>query len=192
LYKAHAFLASGSGVDGFRAPSIIYAPAKSQIWRRGLAFVVAALMTLGVGVMFGLTLDQQPALLAAGAVVAIALTQLLLQADSLHGRAGFLLRALGLSLMVCTVYFALHHLFELGLAGSVLPVRETGGAFETVLVLLIMVVFAGLLILQQAFKSGRSPLLQTIYVHLYNGLYIDVYITRVLERVWPAPLAAAK
>jgi NAD(P)H-quinone oxidoreductase subunit 5 len=45
--------------------------------------------------------------------------------------------------------------------------------------------------LQQAFKSGRSPLLQTIYVHLYNGLYIDVYITRVLERVWPAPLATA-
>ena len=70
--------------------------------------------------------------------------------------------------------------------------RKTGGAFETVLVLLIMVVFAGLLMLQQAFKSGRSPLLQTIYVHLYNGLYIDVYITRVLERVWPAPLAAAK
>ena len=187
LYKAHAFLASGSGVDGFRAPSITYASPKPQIWHRGLAFVIATLMTLGVGAAFGVTIDQQPALLATGAIVAIAMTQLLLQATNLNSNRAFVLKALGLTFVVGTAYFALHHLFELALAGSVLPVRETHGAFQMLLVLLIIAIFAGLLLIQQAFKTGRSPLRQSFYVHLYNGLYIDVYITRVLQRVWPAP-----
>jgi NAD(P)H-quinone oxidoreductase subunit 5 len=187
LYKAHAFLASGSGVDGFRAPVITYSLAKTPAWRQGVAFLIAALMTVGVGTVFGLTINQQPALFAAGAIVAIALTQLLLQAANLNGSGIFVLRAVGLSFIVCTVYFALHHLFELALAGSVLPVRETNEAFEMVLVLLIIAVFTGLLLIQQAFKSGYSPLRQSVYVHLYNGLYIDVYLTRVLQRIWPAP-----
>jgi NAD(P)H-quinone oxidoreductase subunit 5 len=187
LYKAHAFLASGSGVDSFRAPAITYAVPKSQFWRRSLAFVIAALMTLGIGAAFGITIDQQPALLAAGAIVAIAMTQLLLQATSLSSNGAFLLKAAGLTLITCTAYFALHHLFELALAGSVLPVRETGGPIQMALVILIIVVFAGLLLIQQSFKSGRSPLRQSVYVHLYNGLYIDVFITRVLQRIWPAP-----
>jgi NAD(P)H-quinone oxidoreductase subunit 5 len=55
------------------------------------------------------------------------------------------------------------------------------------LVPMIIAVFAGLLLIQQAFKTGRSPLRQSVYVHLYNGLYIDVYITRLLQRIWPAP-----
>jgi NAD(P)H-quinone oxidoreductase subunit 5 len=97
------------------------------------------------------------------------------------------LKAAGLSLVACTAYFALHHLFEVALVGSVLPVRETGGAFQTALAILVIAVFAGLLLIQQAFKSGRSRLQQALYVHLYNGLYIDVYLTRVLERIWPAP-----
>lgn len=192
LYKAHAFLASGSGVDNFRAPTIAYAQSRPQLWRSGFAFVIAAAMTWGVGAVFGVNITQQPTLLVAGAIVAIAVTQLLLQASKLLSNSALLLRAVGLSAVVCTAYFSLHHLFELALSGSVLPVRETGGALQTTLALLIIAVFTGLLLLQQAFKSGRSPLREAIYTHLYNGLYIDVYITRILQRFWPAPLTTTK
>jgi len=187
LYKAHAFLASGSGVDGFRAPSIAYASPKPQTWQKGLVFMLAVLMTLGIGAAFGITIYQQPALLAAGAIVAIAMTQLILQAANLNSSREFVLKAFGLSFVASTAYFALHHLFELALAGSVLPVRETHGVFQIALVPMIIAVFAGLLLIQQAFKTGRSTLRQSVYVHLYNGLYIDVYITRLLQRIWPAP-----
>jgi NAD(P)H-quinone oxidoreductase subunit 5 len=115
------------------------------------------------------------------------MTQLLLQAINLDGDGLFVLKAAGLSLVACTAYFALHHLFELALEGSVLPVRETEGALQTALAALVITAFVGLLLVQQAFRTGRSALLQTLYVHLYNGLYIDVYITRVLQRIWPAP-----
>jgi NAD(P)H-quinone oxidoreductase subunit 5 len=191
LYKAHAFLASGSSVDSFRAPAITYAKQKSPLWRRGAAIIIAVSMTLGIGALFGVTLDEQPALLAAGSIVAIAMTQLLFQALHLENGLAFLSRALGLSLIVCSAYFALHHGFELAIAGSVLPASNTGGTFEIVIVSLIIAVFIGLLFIQQAFQSGRGSLRDRFYVHLYNGFYIDVYITRVLQRIWPAPHSVA-
>lgn len=36
--------------------------------------------------------------------------------------------------------------------------------------------------------SSLEPARQTVHdMHLHNGLYIDVYITLLLQRVWPAP-----
>ena len=193
LYKAHAFLASGSGVDGFCAPAIAYAPSGSQRWRWGFALVISGAMALGIGAIFGVTLQQQPALIATSTIVAIAITQLLMQAANLFSNGAFLLRALGLSAVVCTAYFALHGAFEYALLGSVLPLRETGGVFQTVLIVLVIIAFFGLLLIQRALKdTSRSPLREAIYMHLYNGLYIDVFITRVLQRVWPGPLSTSK
>lgn len=190
LYKAHAFLSSGSVVDGFRAPSLALPEGQAPAWRKTAAFSIAILMTLGIGRLFDIGVARQPALLAAGAIVAVAMTQLLLQALSVRRNAAFFARAVLLSLLVCGAYFTLHHGFELALAGSVLPARNSGSDFNTLLVFAIIVVFLGLLILQQVLKSSRSPMRERLYVHLYNGFYIDVFITRVLQRVWPSPGAA--
>ncbi|MCG6975670.1 MAG: NADH-quinone oxidoreductase subunit L [Acidiferrobacterales bacterium] len=190
LYKAHAFLSSGSGVDSFRAPAIDYGAVKPQAWRLVFAFAFAVLLTLGIAMGLGIGDTQQPALMATTAVIAIAMTQLLLQASSLYSNGAFILRAMALAVLVSTSYFVLHHLFEVALAGSVLP-ASPNDTFQLTLVVVIIAVFIGLLLLQQVLKTSRSRLGETIYVHLYNGLYIDVYITRMLQRVWPAPLAKA-
>jgi NAD(P)H-quinone oxidoreductase subunit 5 len=187
LYKAHAFLASGSVVDGFRAPSMNLGTAPLTARRTSAAIAIALAMTLLTGGIYGISLGEHPALLAAGAIFAIAMTQLLLQVFSMIGSSAFLARAVMLSSVVCASYFTLHHAFELAIAGSVIPVRGSGGAFELVLVAMIMVVFAALLLIQQALKNGHSSLRDAIYMHLYNGFYIDVYFTRLLQRVWPAP-----
>lgn len=189
LYKAHAFLSSGSGVDSFRAPTIEYANLKPRLWQYLLALVFALFLTVGIGMAFGISVAQQPVLLAVGAVIAIAMTQLLIQASSIQSNWAFISRALGLTVVVCIAYFALHHLFELALAGNVLPVQDSNDLFQKTLIAAIIIVFMGLLFLQQALKSRQSQQFENVYVHLYNGLYIDVYITRMLQRVWPAPLA---
>ncbi len=190
LYKAHAFLASGSGVDAHRAPVIRY-PAKGfQFGQLFLALVIAGALAAGVGAAFGVTWREQPALIAAGAVVAIAASQLILQAATLLGPAA-LLRAAGLGAVVLLAYFILHALFDHALAGSVLPLRHAAGAFQSVLVPLTITAFVGLLLMQQFIKAARSELRDRLYLHLYNGLYIDVYITRLLQRVWPAPTQTA-
>lgn len=186
LYKAHAFLASGSGVDSFRGPTMLYHSTKRfQPGRLGLALLVAGSVTLGAGAAFGITV-QQPALLATGAIVAIALSQLLLQAGEL-GNLAFLLRALGLSVIVSTAYFGLHALFDMGLRDSVLPLLGPVSTAQLVIIGLTIAAFLGLLLTQQFFRSAkRSAAREALYVHLYNGLYIDVYLTRILQRLWPS------
>ncbi|HKK06689.1 MAG TPA: NADH-quinone oxidoreductase subunit L [Gammaproteobacteria bacterium] len=187
LYKAHAFLASGSGVDAFRAPAIATAPARFSPGRLLAALVVGSLIAVAVGAAFGITVSNQPALIAAGAIVAIAVSQLLLQTAGVIGNAAFLLRGIGLSAAVSVAYFTLHGLFEAAVHGSVLPVQQAAGPFQYALALVVVGVFVALLILQRVLKCAPQALGEGLYLHLYNGLYIDVYITRWLQRVWPSP-----
>lgn len=188
VYKAHAFLSSGSVVDNFRVPTLPSAPTGGIVWRGVLGFVVASLITIGIGEGFGVVFRQQPALSALGIILVVAMTQLLLQAQNTPniGTSGLLLRVVGLSLVVGTAYFGLHLLVTL-LVGTSLPVAQLStGIFENSLTGLIVVVFLGLLLIQQMLpRNQKKPFWQAIYVHLYNGLYIDMFFTRIVNRFGP-------
>ena len=186
LYKAHAFLASGSGVDSFRAPQIPYSPAGFRPGRLVLSLAISIMMAGTIALAFSLTPSQQPALLAMTAIVAIAVSQLLLQAANMDRTLPFLLRALGLSLMACVAYFALHDAFARLLQGSAIPLRATG-ALQYTLAVLVVIFFLFLLLLQHIFRNARGGVWEATYVHLYNGMYVDVYITRMLQKLWPLP-----
>ncbi len=195
LYKAHAFLASGSSVDTFRAPALRFKGGAPQPWQWLVAFQGAILLALLAGFAFGVNPAEQPALLVIGAIVAIATAQLLLQALVMEDNAKLLIRATAIGAFVCFAYFGLHAAFEHALIGSVRPVESTGGAFALWLSLAIVAVFIGLITLQQLFTRIRGPLRQAIQMHLYNGLYVDVLVTRLIVRLWPvrrpdAPAAA--
>ncbi|MHB1100174.1 MAG: NADH-quinone oxidoreductase subunit L [Burkholderiales bacterium] len=184
FYKAHAFLASGSGVDAFRAPQFAYAPSGFRPGRLTLSLVISILSTGAIAYLFGLAPGQQPAILATTAIVAIALTQLLLQAANTDRSASFLFRALGMSLLACISYFALHDFFAGLMQDSALPVLTTGG-FQYALAVLVVIFFIFLLVLQHIFRNAKGRAWEAIYVHLYNGMYVDVYITRMLQKLWP-------
>jgi NAD(P)H-quinone oxidoreductase subunit 5 len=184
LYKAHAFLASGSSVDGFRAPMLRFKGGAPEPWHWLVAFQGAILMALLAGLAFGVSPAEQPALIVTGAIVAIAVAQLLLQALVLEDNAKLLLRATAIGAFVCFGYFGLHAAFEHALIGSVRQV-ETAGALDLGLSIAIVAVFLGLITLQHLFTRLHSPLRQAIQAHLYNGLYVDVLVTRLMVRVWP-------
>ncbi len=190
LYKAHAFLASGSVVDGFRGPQVHFSASAPARWQLLLIVMTSLLVTGLVAWWFGIHAMAEPALLAVSTVVAIATSRLLLQAASLKRTAVFLSSMVMLSLVVSTSYFTLHHVFDWLVAPSVVPVRETGKVFEWIMAGLVIAVFLMLFLLQYAFKHSRSAFLDALYVHLYNGFYIDVFLTRLLQRIWPAPANA--
>jgi NAD(P)H-quinone oxidoreductase subunit 5 len=187
LYKAHAFLASGSSVDGFRAPVLRFGHGAPKPWHWLVAFQGALLMTMLAGLAFGIDPTEQPALIVTGAIVAIAVTQLLLQALVLEDDARLLTRATAIGAVVCIAYFGLHMGFEHAIAGSVRPAEPAGAAFEIAMGLGVITVFVGLLLLQHLFTYLTGPLRQAIQVHLYNGLYVDILVTRLITRLWPAP-----
>ncbi|MBK1648324.1 NADH-quinone oxidoreductase subunit L [Rhabdochromatium marinum] len=191
LYKAHAFLASGSGVDGFRAPVLPFGHGAPQPWHWLVAFQGAILMTLIAGFLFGIDPREQPALIVTGAVVTIACAQLLLQALVLEDNAKLLIRATAMGAFVCLAYFTLHRAFEQAIAGSVQPAEPASVAFESMLGVAVVLVFVGLLLLQHLFGRLRGPVRQAIQVHLYNGLYVDILVTRLITRLWPAPKRSA-
>jgi NAD(P)H-quinone oxidoreductase subunit 5 len=185
LYKAHAFLSSGSGVDIFRAPAVRPAQSTPTIWQWIAVTVFAGLVTTGISKAFGVTPERQPALLALGVILAVAMTQLLLQSFKAGMGAAFIARAAFLSALVCTAYFSLHAAFHFMLATSLPTVRMINGPGQFVLIGLVMLVFVSILLIQQSLpKLLGSPFFRRVYVHLYNGLYVDIPFSRLVSRIW--------
>jgi NAD(P)H-quinone oxidoreductase subunit 5 len=183
LYKAHAFLSSGSIVDMLRAPG-------SRPRRRvtplawGVAVALSAAITFAMAAAWGITPAREPALVAIGAIVAVAVAQLLLA-----GWAGTALtvRLVVVSVMVTAVYFGLHTGFSAVYSGVLEPIPEAVPAGQYLLLGLVAVVFLGLSYFQSVLTSQpATPWLQRLYVHLYNGLYTDLPVERLVYRVWPA------
>ena len=192
VYKAHAFLSSGSVVDNFRVPTLPSTPSSGSLSRGVLALVVASLMTIGIGVGFGVVFQQQPALSALGVILVVAMTQLLLQAQTTRnsGTGGLLLRVGGLSLLVGTAYFGLHMLVTMLLGTSLPSAQRSTGTMQEALAGLIVVVFLGLLFVQQMLpRNLRKPFWQAAYVHLYNGLYVDIFFNRMVRSFGPVGTA---
>lgn len=193
VYKAHAFLASGSVVDQFRVPALPPVFNAATAWQTVLGLLLAALMAVGIGAGFGVALLQQPAQIAIGVILTVAITQLLFQALNTRstGTSGLLLRMGVLSALVCTAYFGLHTLFATLLGTSLPTTRLPVSAMQIGLVSLIVVVFVGLLFIQQMlYRNLRKPFWRAVYVHLYNGLYIDIFITRVVRSFGPVRTGA--
>jgi NAD(P)H-quinone oxidoreductase subunit 5 len=189
LYKAHAFLSSGSLVDVLRAPGPkSKGGAGRSIWARSWAWAAAvagsAAITFAMGAAWGITLATEPALLAIGTIVTVAVAQLLLAGWS--GMA-LLARLIGLAVLVTGVYFALHSLFSALFSGVLAPIPSAVPAGQYLLLALVAVVFLGLSYFQSVLIYGPpAPWLLGLYVHLYNGLYTDMPVERLVYRVWPA------
>jgi NAD(P)H-quinone oxidoreductase subunit 5 len=186
LYKAHAFLSSGSIVDQLRAPA---APPKRKVGLAGWLATVAAGagLTFGMAALWGITPANEPALIALGAILTVASAQLLLAAGTRAVGAGFLGRLAGLMVLVSTAYFALHKLFAAVFADALRPIPDTASAEQYLLLVLVATVFLGLSLFQTVLIHGDGrPWLKRLYVHLYNGLYTDQPVERLVYRVWPA------
>ncbi len=187
LYKAHAFLASGSGVDYFRAPAIKFEGAKISAKHWFGALALSAVISVIVGVLFGIDISHEPALIATGVIVAIAMSQLIIQSASIMETRYFLVVAIVKTTAVCVAYYALHIVFEHAIADSVILPSKTEGSAQVVIIALIIAYFLALLMLQHAFRTSKAKWRENFYVHLYNGLYIDVLISRISNKIWPAP-----
>lgn len=184
LYKAHAFLSSGSMVDVLRAPGSKSRKGVTPLaWAAAVA--VSAAITFAMGAAWGITLANEPALLAIGTIVSVAVAQLLLTG----GAAGTALtvRLIAVTVLVTAVYFGLHTLFAHVYAPVLDPIPQEASAGQYVLLGVVAIVFIGLSYFQAVLISRPpAPWLRRLYVHLYNGLYTDLPVERLVYRLWPA------
>lgn len=188
LYKAHAFLSSGSVIDIAKASWTPTPRASRHPVELPLAFAAALMITWCTAFLLDVTLAREPGIVLLGAILQIALTYLLW--NSLAGDIGLahIVRGLGLAILVSLIYFSLQIFFNHLLQGAVARITPDRGLFGWVLPVVVLGAFMVVLLMQVRFPGGSANRLwQAAYVHLLNGFYISTLANRLLQRSWPAP-----
>jgi NAD(P)H-quinone oxidoreductase subunit 5 len=180
LYKAHAFLASGTAVErvaAIRRPGPIAIP---DGWAVTRAFALALTIYVAIGLAFGFE-AKSPQAIALGAILIFGVAYLLAQ-----GLADAAPKALTRRTALCSVaasvsYFALQTVAEWLTAGT-LPATPAPGPLEWAMLALALVSFALVAIAQAMFPLwAYHPAAAGLRVHLSNGLYANALFDRIVR-----------
>ncbi|MFZ9683302.1 MAG: proton-conducting transporter membrane subunit, partial [Cephaloticoccus sp.] len=172
LYKAHAFLNSGSTVGAVPRAAIPLSPGALGCGAGAAAVLVGGGMTIAH--------TGGPAAGVFALVTALAVAYALARRWSATPGPGGALRALPLGVLVIAVSLGLHRL-----ALAITP--------ESAVINPVGPVFVGLIFLAlfftQAFvwRAPHVPWAQRVYVHALNGFYLGTLANRQLGRLWPRP-----
>ncbi|MCE9574176.1 MAG: NADH-quinone oxidoreductase subunit L [Deltaproteobacteria bacterium] len=179
LYKAHAFLESGSAVDRWRLHAL-RARAPRPSWRRLGASAAIALGGAALGLAIADELagagGLEPLVLAI--LVALAMVPLIASTGAGGARA-LAMRVVGVALL----YIGWH-----AVAARLVPPAPSG-AWHTLGWALVGAGFLALFAVQSTLaRRPDGRLAQTLYPWLFAGLYLDELFTRLTFRVWPPRL----
>ncbi len=185
LYKAHAFLASGTAVEAvsaIRRPGPVAIPDGRAVLR---AFLLAIAIYSVIGIAFGLD-GRSPQALAVGAILVFGVAYLLAQGLA-DAAPRVLTRRTAIYSIVTTVsYFALHGAAGL-LTAETLPATPAPGALEWALMVLAIASFGLVAVAQATFPLWAThPAAAGLRVHLANGLYANAVFDRLIGN-WSAP-----
>jgi NAD(P)H-quinone oxidoreductase subunit 5 len=188
LYKAHAFLSSGSVIDIARASWTPSPGGKPHPARLVISIIAVLAVTVAIGSLFGATLYAKPGVFTMGAVVVLAMILLIANGIDEHPNLYVVVRTVGLAAIVTVVYFSLQFIVEVLLADSVPPTQSLRGPLDLAIVVAIILGF-GVVTLFQGLLPGRGSGAKwsALYAHLSNGLYVNTIANRWLLRVWPSP-----
>lgn len=182
LYKAHAFLSSGSAVTqvlGVRRPGPVAVPSVRNV---GRAFALALMIFAAVGLAFGVV-GKAPQAFALGAILIFGIAYLIAQGLADAAPAALTKRTTLASLVASASYFTLHAGIDWLMAGT-LPATPAPSGLEWAVLVLVVLSF-GLVALAQALFPlwAAHPAAQGLRVHLANGLYVATLIDRLTGRL---------
>jgi NAD(P)H-quinone oxidoreductase subunit 5 len=184
LYKAHAFLSSGSIVNISKSawtPS--GRPAAHPVVVLS-SIAVALAVGCGIAAIFGLRLNSDPGLLLLVAVFIMALAHLLWTLWSSSLRTGLLFWGLLITTAATATCFALHSGFEHLLAASLPEYAPLRSGFEHAVMAFIGLLFLAVLVFQSQLPLWASrPGFARLYVHASNGFYLGTLFGRLARKI---------
>ncbi len=192
LYKAHAFLASGSVIDLLRSswsPSPGGAPHPAR-------FFLALLLTLGAAFatswVFGSGLVEKPGVFVLGAVLLMGLTLFVAQSIDERPNAYVIVRSAISALSVGVLYFGLQLGAEYLFSGALPQTLRLNTPADLAIVVTVIASFAIVTWLQSQMGAvAATPWGRALYVHLSHGLYVNTLANRLALRFWPARTSPA-
>lgn len=175
LYKAHAFLSSGSVV--LAKPQMEKRPINSAALAMGLLSALG--ITVAAGSWFGTAPLEEPVLIG---IFSLALAQMIWAVWRAADRAWPIPLGLTLGLILSFTYFALGRAAEY----VVKPVRSEVGWLALPLLAVFLLVAVAQAQLQ---RVSRTSFGRSLYVHARNGFYINTLANRITASVWPVTVA---
>ncbi|MHB0889057.1 proton-conducting transporter transmembrane domain-containing protein [Acidithiobacillus sp.] len=183
LYKAHAFLSSGSVTDQLRQVP----PGGKKIPGMGSWIVAVALGVLISGSSawaFGENPLQDPTWMALVAIVAVAVSQILVKGFQFEATADRV-TALFMAMAMGLTYLVLHTLFVLGFTQETAVFAATSSSTYGALV---WATVGSFLVLSWIQGPGQAMLPERVrfdlFTHFYNGLYVDYWVDQFSHRFW--------
>ncbi len=180
LYKAHAFLSSGSIVNMTKAS---WVPSERPAAHPAILFGTlgsAVALTWVIGTLFGLGSGSGAGVLLLGSVFMMALAYLLWNLWASSHRSSLIGWGLLMAAGAATAYFTLHAVFERLLASSLAgyaPVRST---LEYGVMALIVLLFMAVLVIQSQLPVWSATRLgRKLYVHASQGFYLGAIANRL-------------
>ncbi|MGV1794359.1 MULTISPECIES: proton-conducting transporter membrane subunit [unclassified Rhizobium] len=179
LYKAHAFLSSGSAIEtvsSIRRPGPVTVPSAKAV---GRAFLAALAIYAVIGLLFGFA-GKPPQALALGAILIFGVAYLIAQGLADAAPRALTWRTSLYAIAAATAYFALQRIADDLMLGT-LPATPQPGPLEWTLMLLAVVTFGVVAVAQSLFPLwAYHPAAAGLRVHLANGLYINALFDRLL------------
>ncbi|MCA9549248.1 MAG: DUF2309 family protein [Myxococcales bacterium] len=190
LYKAHAFLSSGSVIDLRRASWVAPKVPRARVATSIGGLVGAAVIFVAVGLALGVPLFAQPALLTLGGILVLGLS-LLLAASADGGPSAAVFARVGLGATATALAYYGLELGSTWLMAPTLPATPHTAAPLVAVMVMVLIGFALVTIAQLLGMQGWSG----AYVHLRNGLYAQAAFNRLvggLTRGVPSPAPAPR
>lgn len=179
LYKAHAFLSSGSAIEKVaktKRPGPVAIPNLMAITR---SFLVAIAIYLGIGAAFGFEHKSVQAI-ALGAILIFGVAYLVAQGFADKAPRTLTIYTVIFSLGAAVSYFFLQRGIE-ALLKQELPATPAPGPLEWALIILALVSFGLTAFAQASFPLWSShPAFAGLRVHLANGFYVNALTDRLL------------
>jgi NAD(P)H-quinone oxidoreductase subunit 5 len=180
LYKAHAFLGSGSAVrtvNAIRKPGPVAVPGLGAVARSfGLALVLFGAVALAFSLVAG---PKSPQALALGTMLIFGVSYLIAQglADTAPGA---LTRRTALASLGTAIAYFTFQVIAQQVWGPWLPAAPIPGALEWALIVLAVLTFGLVAFAQALFPLwAHHPSTAGLRVHLANGLYLNALLDRI-------------
>lgn len=179
LYKAHAFLSSGSAVEKVaqtRRPGSVAIPDLMAIAR---SFLVAIAIYLGIGAAFGFEHKSIQAI-ALGAILIFGVAYLVAQGFADKAPRTLTFYTVLFSVGAALGYFFLQRGIE-ALLKQDLPATPAPGPLEWALIILALASFGMVAFAQASFPLWSAhPAFAGLRVHLANGFYVNALMDRLV------------
>lgn len=186
LYKAHAFLSSGSIVALRRSACVPTGRSSVPPFVLASTLLTAVGLTLAIGSLFGSHLSEDSGLLLLGSIFIMALAHFLWNLWLSSRRTSLLVRGIPLVAATATAYFGLHAGFEALLAETVATHQTDRTPAEFVVMGLIGLAFLGILVMQSQLPDWSThPWGRKLYVHVSHGFYLSILFNRFTMAVFP-------